>query len=109
MGMLRGPQPCHISTLNFALCRDGIFWLNFLEAVFRWHLLVLLQKTHTENSGKISVEKFGENIPFFGAFFGALFGTFFGTFFGEQLFASKSEQFAQNPFCKRDPLRFCKN
>ena len=26
-------------------------------------------------------------------------------FFGEQLFASKSEKFVQNPFCKRDPLK----
>ena len=26
-------------------------------------------------------------------------------FFGERLFASKSEEFAQNPFCKRDLLR----
>ena len=51
------------------------------------------------------MEKFGEIIPFFGAFFGAFFGTFFGAFFGEQLFASKSEKFVQNPFCKRDPLK----
>ena len=51
------------------------------------------------------MEKFGENVPFFGAFFGAFFGTFFGTFFGGQLFSSKSEKFVQNPFCKRDPLR----
>ena len=50
------------------------------------------------------MEKFGENISFFGAFFGAFFGTFFGAFFGEKLFASKSENFVQNPFCKRDPL-----
>ena len=42
-------------------------------------------------------EKFGENIPFFGAFF--------GTFFGEQHFASKSEKFEQNLFCKRSPLK----
>ena len=45
-------------------------------------------------------EKFGTNsvkpFSFFGAFFGALFG--------EQLFALTSEKFAQNPFCKRDPL-----
>ena len=50
------------------------------------------------------MEKFNEIIPFFGAFFGAFFGTFFGAFFGEQLFASKSEKFVQNPFCKRDPF-----
>ena len=38
-----------------------IFWLNFLEAVFRWHLLFLLQKKNThENSGKNLVKKFGE-------------------------------------------------
>ena len=57
---------------------------------------VLTAEKHTENSGKISVENFGETISFFGAFF--------GTFFSEQLFASKSEKFEQNPFCKRDPL-----
>ena len=87
-----------------------LFWLNFVEAVFRWHVLFSLQKkthTHTKNSGEISVEKFGENIPFFGAFFGAFFGTFFGAFFGGQLFASKSEKFLQNPFCKRDPSNSC--
>ena len=31
------------------------------------------EKTHTENSGKNSVEKFSEIIPFFGAFFGTFF------------------------------------
>ena len=36
--------------------------------------------------------------------FGTFFGTFFGAFFGEQLFASKSDKFAQNPFGKRNPL-----
>ena len=53
------------------------------------------------------MEKFGEIILFFGEFFGAFFRTFFGAFFGEQLFASKSEKFVQNPFCKRDPLTNC--
>ena len=46
--------------------------------------------------GENSLETFGENILLFGAFFGALFG--------DQLFASKSEKFVQNPFCKRAPL-----
>ena len=66
------------------------------------------ENTHRKFGWKNPVENFGENIPFFGAFF----GTFFGAFFGEQLFASKSEKFVQNPFCKRDPLReyprFCR-
>ena len=45
--MLRAFHPCHIGTLDFGLCPRWIFWLNFLEAVFRWHLLFLLQKnTH---------------------------------------------------------------
>ena len=66
---------------------------------------VLTAEKHTPKiSEKNSVEKFGEIIPFFGAFFGAFFGTFFGAFFGEPPFASKSEKFVQNPFCKRDPL-----
>ena len=65
---------------------------------------VFTAEKHTPKiRGKIRVEKFGENIPFFGAFFGAFFGTLFGTFFGEQLFGSESEKFVQNPFCKRDP------
>ena len=92
------------------------FLVEFFGGRFRWHLLFLLQKnTHTKNLGKFgekSVENFGENIPFFGAFlgaffgtfFGAFFGTFFGAFFGEQLLASKSEKFVQNPFCKKDLL-----
>ena len=74
-----------------------IFWLNFWRPFFGDIYCSYSRKTHTENSVKISVEKFGEHIPFFGAFFGA--------FFGEQPFASKSEKFVQNPFCKRDPLR----
>ena len=53
-----------------------IFWRPF----FGGFCCSYCRKTHTENSGKISVEKFGENIPFFGAFFGALFSTFFGAF-----------------------------
>ena len=105
MGVLRGFHPCHIGTLDFALCRAGfsgwIFWRPFFGGIYCSYC----RKTHTKNSGKISEEKFGENISFFGAFFGAFFGTFFGEFFGEQLFASKSEKFVQNPFCKRDPLR----
>ena len=104
MGMLRGFHPCHIGTLDFALCRAGfsgwIFWRPFFGGVYCSYC----RKTHTKNSGKISEENFGENISFFGAFFGAFFGTFFGAFFGEQLFASKSEKFVQNPFCKRGPL-----
>ena len=94
--MLRGFHPRHIGTLDFALCPRWIFLLNFLEAVFGGIYCSYCRKTHTENSEKNSVEKFGEIIPFFGAFF--------GTFFGEPTFASKSEKFVQNPFCKRDPL-----
>ena len=46
-GMLRAFHPCHIGTLDFALCPRWIFWLKILEAIFRWHLLFLLQKnTH---------------------------------------------------------------
>ena len=46
----------------------------------------------TEHSGKNSVEKFGGNIPFFGAFFGAFSSTFFGAFFGEQLSGTGDSQ-----------------
>ena len=84
------------------------FLAEFLVAAFRWHLLFVLQKNTHRKFGKNSVENFGENNPFFGAFFGAFFGTFLGAFFGEQLFASKSEKFVQNPFCKRDPLKNCR-
>ena len=54
MDILKGFQPCHIGTLDFALCRDGFlsFWLNFLEAVFQWQLLFFLQKN--------AYRKFGE-------------------------------------------------
>ena len=89
---------------GFSHCARWIFWLNFLEAVFRRHLLFLLQKNTHRKFGEKFMEKFGETIPSFGAFFGAFFGTFFGAFFGEQLFASKSEKFVQNPFCKTNPL-----
>ena len=44
IGILRGFQPSHIGTLDFA------------QAVFRGHLRILLQKKHTENLGKYSVE-----------------------------------------------------
>ena len=57
-GMLRGFHPCHIGTLDFALFPRWIFWLNFLEAVFRWHLLFLLQKNTHRKFG----EKFGAKI-----------------------------------------------
>ena len=100
--MLRGFHPCHIGTLDFCAAprwiffSGCIFWSPFFGGIYSSYC----RKTHTENSGKNSVEKFCETIPSFGA----LFGAFFGTFFGEQLFASKSEKFVQNPFCKRDPL-----
>ena len=84
-----------------------IFWLNFLEAVFRWYLLLLLQKNTHRKFGEKFGGKIRWNIPFFSAFFGAFFGTFLGAFFGEHIFASKSEKFVQNPFCKRDPLTEC--
>ena len=72
-------------------------WLNVLEAFFGGICCSFCRKAHTESSGKILAERFGENIPFFGAGFGA----FFSAFFGEQLSASKSGKFAKN---KRDPL-----
>ena len=60
-----------------------------------------------ENTHRKLGENFGGKksvkVPFFSAFFGTLFGAFFFAFFGEQLFASKSVKFVQNPFCKRDP------
>ena len=34
-GMLRGFHPCHIDTLDFALCPRWIFWRKFLEAVLQ--------------------------------------------------------------------------
>ena len=56
--MLRGFHPCHVGTLDFCSVSRWIFWLNFLEAVFRWHLLFLLQKNTHQKFG----EKFGEKI-----------------------------------------------
>ena len=107
--MLRGFHPCHIGTLDFALCRDGfsgwIFWRPFFGGIYCSYC----RKTHTENSGKISVEKFGDNIPFSVHFSVRFFGTFLRCVFRwatkNFLFASKSEKFVQNPFCERDPLR----
>ena len=57
-GMLRGFHPCHIGTLDFCSVPRWIFWLNFLEAVFWWHLLLLLQKNTHRKFG----EKFGGKI-----------------------------------------------
>ena len=63
---------------------------------------VLIAEKHTPKiREKNSVEKFGENISFFGAFFGA----FFGMFFCEQLFASKSQKFVQNLSARETPFK----
>ena len=67
------------------------FLAEFCRPFFAGICCSYCRKTDTENAGKNSVEKFGEDIPFLGALF------------GEQLLTSKSEKFAQNPFCKRDP------
>ena len=58
MGMLRGFHPCHIGTLDLLWILLWIFWLNFLEAVFRWQKLPLLQKNTHRKFG----EKFGGKI-----------------------------------------------
>ena len=77
----RGFHPCHIGTLDFCTVPRWIFWLKFLEAVFRGIYCSYCRKTHNENSGKNSVEKFGENIPFFGAIFWCVFRYVFRCFF----------------------------
>ena len=98
--MLRGFHPCHIGTLDFALCRDRFSGWNVWRPFFGGIYCSYCSKTHTENSGKNSVEKFGENIPFFGA----LFGTFFGAFFGEQLFCLEIRKIRAESVLQERPL-----
>ena len=88
----------HIGTLENR-CAAMDFLAEFSGGLSSVAFAVLTAETHThtENSEKHLVEKFGENIPFFCAFFCALFSVFFfGALFGEQLFALKSEKFAKS-------------
>ena len=85
-------------TLDFALCRDRFsgwnFWRPFFGGIYCSYCRKKNTHTHTENS----VEKFGQNIPLFGAFFSGFFWYVCRCVF------PCAEKFVQNPLCKRDPL-----
>ena len=51
------------------------------------------------------MEKFGENIPFFGVLFGAFFGTFFGAFFDEQFLPRNRKKIRAESVLQERPLK----
>ena len=81
---------------EFSFVPWWIFWLNFSEAVFRWHLLFLVQKKHTHTHTPKIRGQFRWRNPMKAFHFSVLFSVRFfryvfrHAFFSEQLFASKS-------------------
>ena len=106
MGQLRGLHPYHIGTLDFKLlCAAMDFVAEFLGGRFLVAFTVLTAEKHTPKiRGKMRWKDSVKTFRFSVRFSVHFSVRFFGAFFGEQLLASKSWKFVQNPFCKRDPL-----